>query len=93
MPKYEVSVDMPTAGDTELEVHGVGLVKNKGSVVVNLSKEAADQLKKTEGVSVKSAKEGAKAINDPPDPNEPVSVQETPVGSEASTTTQEGGDK
>jgi len=42
MPKYEVTVNNPAAGDVELDVAGIsGLVKNGDSVTVDLDTETA----------------------------------------------------
>jgi len=45
MPKYEVTVNNPAAGDVELDVAGIsGLVKNGDSVTVDLDTETAKSI-------------------------------------------------
>jgi hypothetical protein len=62
--KYKVSLDRPDAMDDVLfEVPPVGLLKNKGHVVAELSDEQAELLKNAHGITVEKSSQTATEMN------------------------------
>ena len=85
MPKYEVTVDSPTAGDVDLLLSGTGggLIHNGTTAVVEMTEEDFKNMKEDKsGVfKVKKAKDDAVAINAAADPwpsDAPVEVTTAP---------------
>jgi len=62
--KYKVSLDRPDAMDDVLfEVPPVGLLKNKGHVVVELDDEQVEFLKNAHGVTVIASSQSTTELN------------------------------
>lgn len=92
--KYEVTIDNPAyEKGAELLVNGVGLVKNKGSVVAWIpDADRVEELKGSEGVRIKKVADDKEAVNEPPGAIAPIQEDGEPHAATTSTTPVEGGE-
>ncbi len=85
---YELTVDIPTAGDTSVLIVGIGEVKNGTTVKVdaeqaanfkNLTGVTLGRAKFMEGVEAKTVRGGESKAKPVGEPEEPAHVAGTPV--------------